>query len=101
LPASFRTVTFAESGGRPENPALLIEGKIAADGGTKLTANGIVATRKYARGVFTHKGEEYSYSIKAQFEETKGAGANSEGLGIVGRACTFDFVKQAPSSEVH
>jgi hypothetical protein len=76
---------------------LLIEGKIAADGSAKLSANGIVASRKYARGVFTHKGEEYSYEIKAQFKEKEGTGTRNEGLGIVGRPCTFDFVKQAPT----
>jgi hypothetical protein len=43
---------------------------------------------------FAHKGEDYSYDIKAQFSETKGTGTRSTGLGIVGRPCTFDFVKQ-------
>jgi hypothetical protein len=73
---------------------LLIEGKIAEDGSAKLSANGIVASRKYARGVFAHKGEEYSYDVKAQFGETEGTGTRSAGLGIVGRTCTFDFAKQ-------
>jgi len=73
---------------------LLIEGKIAADGSVKLSATGIVVSRKYARGVFAHKGEEYSYNIKAQFKETEGSGVRDQGLGIVGRPCTFDFVKQ-------
>ena len=77
---------------------LLIEGKIAADGSAKLSANGIVASRKYSRGILTHKGEEYSYEIKAQFKEKDGTGTRNEGLGIVGRPCTFDFVKQAPPS---
>jgi hypothetical protein len=76
---------------------LLIEGKIADDGSAKLSATGIVASRKYARGVFAHKGEEYNCDIKARFKETEGTGTKSEGLGIVGRACTFEFVKQAPS----
>jgi hypothetical protein len=73
---------------------LLIEGKIAADGHAKLSATGIVASRQYSRGVFAHKGEEYSYDIKSQFRETEGTGTRNEGLGIVGRACTFEFVKQ-------
>jgi hypothetical protein len=76
----------------------LIEGKVAADGSAKLSANGIVASRKYSRGILTHKGEEYSYEIKAQFKEKDGTGTRNEGLGIVGRPCTFDFVKQAPPS---
>ena len=72
---------------------LLITGRIKEDGTAKLTANGVVASRKYARGIFAAKGEEYSYDIKAQFRETEGTGARNEGLGIVGRACTFEFVK--------
>ncbi|MGA2672132.1 MAG: hypothetical protein ABSE99_02785 [Terracidiphilus sp.] len=73
---------------------LLIEGPIADDGTAKLSASGIVASRQYARGVFAHKGEDYSYDVKAQFKETEGTGTKSEGLGIVGRTCTFEFVKQ-------
>jgi hypothetical protein len=73
---------------------LLIEGPIAEDGSAKLSANGIVTSRKYARGVFAHESENYSYNIKAKFKETEGSGARDEGLGIVGRPCTFDFVKQ-------
>jgi hypothetical protein len=72
---------------------LLIEGKIAADGSAKLSASGVVASRKYARGVFTHQGETYSYDIKALFKESEGTGARNQGLGVVGRPCTFDFAK--------
>ena len=78
---------------------LLIEGKIKEDGSAKLSATGIVASRKYARGVFAHQGEDYSYDIKAQFKETEGTGTRSQGLGIVGRPCTFDFVKQQATSQ--
>ena len=74
---------------------LSIDGKIAGDGTAKLSANGIVASRKYARGVFAHQGADYSYNIKGQFKETEGTGTRDEGLGIVGRPCTFEFVKQA------
>jgi hypothetical protein len=83
-----------EHGTAGESGYLLIEGKIAEDGSAKLSATGIVASRKYARGVFTHKGEEYSYNIKAQFQDTEGTGTRDVGLGVVGRPCTFDFVKQ-------
>ena len=72
----------------------LLEGKIGDDGSAKLAASSIVASRKYARGVFAHKGEEYSYNVKAQFKETEGTGTRDAGLGIVGRVCTFDFVKK-------
>jgi hypothetical protein len=84
----------AEHGTAGENGYLLIEGPIKDDGSAKLSANGIVASRQYARGVFAHGGADYSYNIKAQFKETEGTGTRDEGLGIVGRPCTFEFVKQ-------
>jgi hypothetical protein len=87
-----------EHGTAGEPGYLLIEGKIAEDGSAKLSATGIVASRKYARGVFAHKGEDYSYSIKAQFTEKGGTGTKSEGLGIVGRACTLEFARQEATS---
>ncbi len=40
------------------------------------------------------KGDNYSYTIKAQFTDTKGTGTRDEGAGILGRPCTFEFVKQ-------
>jgi hypothetical protein len=83
-----------EHGKAGEPGYLLIEGKIAQDGKAKLSANGLVASRKYGRGVFTHKGEDYSYDIKAQFQEKEGTGTRDQGLGIVGRPCTFEFTKQ-------
>jgi hypothetical protein len=88
--SSFR----GEHGTAGEPGYLLIEGKIAPDGSAKLSANGIVASRKYSRGILAHKGEEYSYNIKAQFQDTEGTGTRDVGLGVVGRPCTFDFVKQ-------
>jgi hypothetical protein len=87
-----------ERGTAGEPGYLLIEGKIAPDGHAKLSATGVVASRQYARGVFARKGEEYSYDIKAQFGETEGSGARNEGLGVVGRPCTFEFVKQQASA---
>ena len=89
-----------EHGTAGEPGYLLIQGKIADDGNAKLSATGIVASRKYARGVFAHKGEDYSYDIKAQFKEKEGNGVRNEGLGIVGRPCTFEFVKQAAATAV-
>ena len=83
-----------EHGTAGEPGYLLIEGKIADDGTAKLSASGLVASRKYARGVFTSQGSDYSYNIKAQFKDTEGTGTRDEGLGVVGRPCTFDFVKQ-------
>ncbi|MGA3027650.1 MAG: hypothetical protein ABSF98_23065 [Bryobacteraceae bacterium] len=83
-----------EHGTAGEPGYLLIEGKIAGDGSARLSATGVVASRKYARGVLAHKGEEYGYNIKAQFQDTEGTGTRDTGLGVVGRPCTFDFVKQ-------
>jgi hypothetical protein len=83
-----------EHGTAGEPGYLLIEGKIADDGSAKLSANGIVASRKYARGVLAHKGEDYSYNIKAKFQDAEGTGTRDTGLGVIGRPCTFDFTKQ-------
>jgi hypothetical protein len=101
FPSVIQNSNFRGEHGTAGEPGyLLIEGKIAEDGSVKLSASGIVASRKYARGIFAAKGEEYSYSIKAQFKETEGTGTKGEGLGIVGRACTFEFVKQQATDQV-
>ena len=95
IPSVIQNGNFKGEHGTAGQPGyLLIEGPIAEDGSAKLSANGIVYSRTYARGVFAHEGENYSYNIKAKFKETEGSGARDEGLGIVGRPCTFDFVKQ-------
>jgi hypothetical protein len=95
LPSVIKDGNFRGERGTAGEPGyLLIEGKIADAGAAKLSASGIVSSRKYARGVFAYEGEEYSYKIKAQFKETEGTGIRDEGLGIVGRPCTFEFVKQ-------
>ena len=100
IPSLIQNSNFRGEHGTAGEPGyLLIEGKIAADGSAKLSANGIVADRKYARGVFAHKGGEYSYDVKAQFGEAEGTGTKSAGLGIVGRTCTFEFVKQTATSQ--
>jgi hypothetical protein len=88
-----------ERGTAGEPGYLLIEGKVAQDGRAKISASGIVASRKYARGVFAAKGEEYGYNLKAQFKENEGTGTRDQGLGIVGRPCTFEFVKQQATSQ--
>ncbi|MGB9234090.1 MAG: hypothetical protein WCC04_06720 [Terriglobales bacterium] len=99
FPSVIQNGSYRGEHGTPgEGGYLLIEGKIKEDGKAKLSANGVVASRKYARGVLAHQGEEYSYNIKAQFKETDGTGARDEGLGIVGRACTFEFTKQQPAT---
>jgi len=95
FPAVVQNSSFHGEHGTAGQPGyLLIEGAIADDGGAKLTANGIVASRDYARGVLAHQGESYSYEIKAEFKQTTGTGARNQGLGIVGRPCTFEFTKE-------
>ena len=74
--------------------SFVLEGKIADDGSAKLTGTGIINSREYARGVFVHKGEQYTWDVKAQFKDTDGTGLRNEGLGIVGRPCTFAFTRQ-------
>jgi hypothetical protein len=99
FPGVVKDGTFRGEHGTAGQPGyLLVEGPIAHDGTAKLSANGIVVSRKYARGVFAHEGEDYSYKIKAQFKETEGTGTRDEGLGVVGRPCTFNFVKQQAAS---
>ena len=95
IPSTIQNGNFKAEHGTAGQPGyLLLEGTIKDDGSAKLTANGIVYSRKYARGVFAHEGEDYGYDVKAQFQATTGIGTRDKGLGIVGRPCTFDFVKQ-------
>jgi hypothetical protein len=100
FPAVIQGSNFRGEHGTADQPGyLLLEGAIGSDGNAKLTANGIVASRTYARGVFAHKGESYSYDVKAQFKETTGTGVRDQGLGIVGRPCTFEFTKQQATDQ--
>jgi hypothetical protein len=95
FPSTIKDGNFHGERGAAGQPGYFaLDGRIKDDGSAKLSASGIVASRKYARGVFAHGGEEYSYDVKAQFKETEGTGARNEGLGIVGRPCTFEFAKK-------
>jgi hypothetical protein len=95
LPSVVTDSNFRGERGAAGQPGyLLIVGKIEKSGKAKLEANGKVSSRKYATGITTTEGDDYSYKVNAQFEETKGTGVRDAGLGIIGRACTFDFVKQ-------
>ena len=100
FPSVVKDGNFHGEHGTADQPGYLqIEGKIADDGSAKLAASGIVASRNYARGVFAHQGADYSYNIKAQFKETEGTGTRDTGLGVVGRPCTFEFVKQPAAAQ--
>jgi hypothetical protein len=101
FPSEVKDSNFHGQHGEEDGPGyLVIEGKIADDGSAKLSAKGKV-TQNHAHGVVAMKGDNYSYNIKAQFDDAKGTGTRDEGVGILGRACTFEFVKQpdaAPNS---
>ena len=99
FPSTVKDSNFYGQHGEEGGPGyLVIEGKIADDGSAKLNAKGKV-TQNHAHGVFAMKGDNYSYAIKAQFEDTKGTGTRDEGAGILGRPCTFEFVKQPANSQ--
>lgn len=98
FPSVIKDGNFSGQHGEEGGPGyLVIEGKIADDGSAKLSAKGKV-TQNHAHGVFAMKGDNYSYTIKAQFEDTKGTGTRDEGAGILGRPCTFEFVKQTDAA---
>jgi hypothetical protein len=98
FPSTIKGSNFLGQHGEEGGPGyLVIEGKIADDGSAKLTAKGKV-TNNHAHGVFAMKGNNYDYNIKAQFEDTKGTGTRDEGAGILGRSCTFEFVKQTDAT---
>jgi hypothetical protein len=95
FPSTIKDNIFHGQHGEENGPGyLVIDGKIKDDGTAKLEAKGTVSHNN-AQGVFAMKGNNYSYSIKAQFTDTKGTGTRNEGAGILGRPCTFEFVKQA------
>lgn len=94
FPSVITDGNFHGQHGEPGGPGyLVIDGKIAEDGSAKLSAKGTVV-KNNAHGIFAMKGDKYSYDIKAQFGDTKGTGTRNEGAGILGRPCTFEFVKQ-------
>jgi len=98
FPAVIQNSNFHGEHGVAGQPGyLLIEGPIAENGNARLSANGIIASREYAKGAFAHQGESYSYSIKAQFTGSTGSGARDTGLGVVGRPCSFEFTREQGS----
>jgi hypothetical protein len=94
FPSTIKDGVFHGQQGEKDGPGyLVIDGKIADDGTSKLEAKGTVQQNN-AHGVFAMKGNNYSYKIKAQFTDSKGLGTRDEGAGIPGRNCTFEFTKQ-------
>jgi hypothetical protein len=98
FPSEVKDGNFHGQHGEEGGPGyLVIDGKISDDGSAKLTAKGKV-TNNHAHGVFAMHGDNYGYDIKAQFDDTKGTGKRDEGAGILGRPCTFEFVKVPPDA---
>jgi len=98
FPSTIKDNVFHGQHGEEGGPGyLVIDGKIADDGSAKLKAKGTV-TKSHAHGVFAMKGNNYDYNIDAKFEDMKGAGKREEGAGILGRPCTFEFVKETDAS---
>jgi hypothetical protein len=99
FPSEVKDGNFHGQHGEENGPGyLVIDGKIADDGSAKLVAKGKV-TNSHAHGVFAVHGDNYGYNIKAQFDDKGGTGKRDEGAGILGRPCTFDFVKQDPNAK--
>ena len=93
VPSVVKDRNFRGEHGTPGEPGyILVEGKIADNGSAKLSANGKVLSRKYGTGTFTTEGTDYSYNVKAQFQDKQSSGVRDAGLGVVGRPCTFDFL---------
>ena len=98
FPSTIKDGVFHRQHGEEGGPGyLVIDEKIAVDGSAKLEAKGRVS-QNHAHGVFAMKGNNYSYNIKAHFEETKGTGTRDQGAGIPGRPCAFKFAKQAAAT---
>lgn len=98
FPSTIKDSVFHGMHGEEGGPGyLVIDGKIGADGASKLDAKGTVS-ESHAHGVFAMKGNNYSYVIKAQFTDTKGTGTRDKGVGILGRTCTFEFTKQTDAA---
>ena len=94
VPQRHQGQNFHGQHNEPGDPGyLLIEGKIADDGNAKLSAKGTVS-HSGAHGIFAMKGNNYSYTIKAEFTDAKGTGTRNEGAGVLGRPCSFEFTKQ-------
>jgi hypothetical protein len=68
--------------------SLTLTGPILGDGSALLQAKGLVGNSEYTtnRGA---RGSEYSYEVKAQFEDTKGTGQR-----VRGRRCEVEFYKR-------
>jgi len=99
FPSEVKDGNFHGQHGQEGGPGyLVIDGKIEDDGSAKLVAKGKV-TNSHAHGVFAIHGDNYGYNIKAQFDGEGGTGKRDEGAGVLGRPCSFEFVKEDPNAK--
>jgi len=92
IPTTIENNTLKGEKGTAGEPGYeIIQGHIGDDGNAKLEVDGVLANRANAHGVFAHKGEEYTYNVKAHFDQDKGTGTRDTGLGIESRPCDFTF----------
>jgi hypothetical protein len=72
---------------------MVIDGPIKPDGTAKLHAKGTVQSGK--AGLVTQlKGNKYDYNVEAKFTGNSGTGKRDEGIGMLGRPCSFTFTKR-------
>ncbi len=87
--------TFHGQHGQEGGPGyMVIDGPIKPDGTAKLHAKGTVQSGK--AGLVTQlKGNKYDYNVEAKFSGNAGTGKRDEGMGMLGRPCSFTFTKHA------
>jgi hypothetical protein len=77
-----------EKGAEGERGWYKLDGRIDADGGGAMMANGIIGASAFATG-HSPAGNAYTYHVLANFTAGKGSGKRIEG-----RVCNLTFVKQ-------
>ena len=86
FPAEVQNSRFRGTHGNEGEPGWhFVHGKINANGSATFRLDGIVNNPKYAIND-AERGKEYTYRIKAQFDEIAGVGQR-----LTGRACEFKF----------
>jgi len=79
---------FSATHGKEAEPGWhFLHGQIKGDGNATLRLEGVVNNPKYAIND-APKGKQYSYRVKAHFEESSGSGQR-----LTGRVCEFKFTR--------
>lgn len=82
------SVLHGEKGTKGKPGWFQLDGKVLADGGAKIYANGLVGASEAAVGHIP-AGSEYGYHVDANFSEESGTGKRVEG-----RPCSVTFTKK-------